>query len=70
LPELTKPPIRLPADWIERVNEAHTPAELEALRTCVNRQRPFGHREWIRDHDPRPRETTPIRRRGQPRKGN
>jgi putative transposase len=70
LPELTAPPIRLPTDWIERVNEAHTPAELEALRTCVNRQRPFGHREWIRDHDPHPRETTPIRRRGRPRKEN
>jgi hypothetical protein len=36
----------LPANWTARVNEAQSPAELKALRESVNRQRPYGGREW------------------------
>jgi len=46
-PRLSPPPIRLPRDWAGRVNEPQTPAELEALRACVNRQRPYGDDCWV-----------------------
>jgi len=44
---LAPPPLDLPKDWIQIVNLPQTAAELEAIRTCVNRQRPFGDPEWI-----------------------
>lgn len=40
------PPSGLPADWLERVNRPETEEELEALRTSVNRERPFGSDHW------------------------
>jgi putative transposase len=44
---LTPPPLELPKDWIQIVNLPQTAAELDAIRTCVNRQRPFGDPEWM-----------------------
>jgi len=44
---LAQPPIQLPGNWIDYVNEAQSPDELEALRACVNRQLPFGSRAWV-----------------------
>ena len=44
--ELTTPPLRLPAWWAEFVNQPQTAAELEDLRTSVNRQRPYGDASW------------------------
>jgi putative transposase len=46
---LTPPPIALPGNWAEWVNLPQTAAELEAIRTSVNRQRPFGDPEWVYD---------------------
>lgn len=43
---LTDPPSGLPGDWVRWVNEAQTTAELEAMRKCVNSQRPFGDAHW------------------------
>ena len=45
--QLAPPPTPLPANWIEYVNEPQTAAEIEAVRICVNRQRPYGHDEWV-----------------------
>jgi putative transposase len=45
--ELTSPPLPLPQGWCEFVNQPQTAVELDAIRTCVNRQRPFGDPEWI-----------------------
>ncbi|NNC64602.1 MAG: transposase [Gammaproteobacteria bacterium] len=39
-------PVPLPNDWLEFVNCPQTPAELESLRRCVNRGRPFGSSSW------------------------
>ncbi len=39
-------PIERPGDWVDFVNEAQTAAELEAIRTSVNRGRPFGDDAW------------------------
>jgi len=44
---LTEPPIELPRDWTDLVNSPQTSCELKALRTCVNRQRPFGNDAWV-----------------------
>ncbi len=44
---LAAPPIALPSDWTQWVNTPQTAAELEAIRTSVNRQRPYGDPEWV-----------------------
>lgn len=67
-PLLSEPPVKLPLDWAARVNEPQSPAELEALRSCVNRQRPFGDRQWIEENGTRPRQGPPARGRGRPRR--
>ena len=46
--ELATPPVALPSYWRHLVNEPQTEAELVAIRTCVNRQRPFGAEAWAR----------------------
>jgi putative transposase len=45
--ELSSPPVELPSYWKEFVNQPQTAAELEAIRTSVNRQRPFGDPDWV-----------------------
>jgi putative transposase len=47
--ELEAPPLELPNWWTQFVNQPMTAAELEAIRTSVNRQRPFGDPEWVRE---------------------
>jgi len=44
---VSSPPIRLPSNWTEYVNEPHSRSELECLRSCVHRQRPFGEVSWV-----------------------
>jgi putative transposase len=39
-------PEPMPSDWIDRVNEPQTEAELEALRRSVQRGCPFGASPW------------------------
>jgi putative transposase len=46
-PELTAPQCPLPIDWLSYVNAAQTTEELDALRACVNRQRPYGSDQWV-----------------------
>ena len=50
---LEPPPMPLPANWTEFVNQPQTAAELEAIRTSVNRQRPFGDPELGQTKGPR-----------------
>jgi putative transposase len=40
-------PLPRPAGWADWVNEAHTAAELEALRRCVVRGCPYGSEPWV-----------------------
>lgn len=64
---LAETPMPLPTDWINRVNEPQTPDELESLRECVNRQRPFGDDQWVAvTATSLPAKV--ARRRGRPRK--
>ena len=44
---LAPSPVTLPANWAEWVNRPQTPVELEQLRACVNRQRPYGSEDWV-----------------------
>jgi putative transposase len=44
---LSAPPLELPTDWTEFVNQPQTAPEVEAIRTSVNRQRPFGDPDWV-----------------------
>jgi putative transposase len=39
-------PVEAPSNWLKWVNRAETAAELEALRTCVKRGRPYGDDRW------------------------
>ena len=48
-PMLANSPTPLPSAWTEFVNQPQTAAELEAIRTSVNRQRPFGDAVWVRE---------------------
>jgi putative transposase len=49
LPWLDPGPVPRPADWLARVNEAQTEAELVRLRQSVARGAPFGGEEWTRE---------------------
>ena len=44
---IVEPPVSLPADWGHLVDLPQTPAEIEALRACVNKQAPYGSEAWI-----------------------
>lgn len=45
--DLAPSPVPLPENWIAYVNEPQTPAEVESIRTCIQRQRPFGAEHWV-----------------------
>jgi putative transposase len=47
--KITESPVTLPSYWRHLVNEPQTAAELAEIRTCVNRQRPFGDQGWVED---------------------
>ena len=40
-------PVPLPSYWVDYVNDPQTDAELEAIRTSVRRERPFGAADWV-----------------------
>jgi putative transposase len=45
-PLLDAPPIDLPIDWIDIVNEPQTQAEIDAIRKATEREEPYGHDDW------------------------
>lgn len=50
VPRILSPwPIPRLRDWIGRVNAALSEQELAAMRTCVNRGRPFGDEVWTEE---------------------
>jgi REP-associated tyrosine transposase len=46
---MSEPPVALPSFWRQWVNEPQTDVELTEVRTCVNRERPFGPADWVKD---------------------
>lgn len=67
--ELARSAVPLPDNWADYVNEPQTPAEVESIRTCIQRQRPFGAGGWV-EHQASDRgllhSLTPL---GRPRRG-
>ncbi len=61
-------PIRRPSGWTARTNTALTQPELDSIRTCVSRGRPYGSEEWTEEICERTGTWSSIRRRGRPRK--
>ncbi|MHB1158142.1 MAG: transposase [Phycisphaerales bacterium] len=67
-PALSEGPVDRPGNWTRRVNQAETEQELEALRHCVRRGRPYGQTQWVRRTAQRLGLEWTIRPRGRPRK--
>jgi putative transposase len=65
---LSTPPVRLPPDWEEYVDAPQTAAEVEAIRVCVNRQRPYGGESWVCETAPTLGLEFSLRPRGRPKK--
>ena len=66
--ELTPWPVPRPADWVETVNAAIKPEELELLRLHVQRGRPLGSDAWMRQVVREMGLESTVRDRGRPRK--
>ena len=73
-PVLTPGPVRHLADWLRYVNEPQTEAEVESLRECIRRRRPYGDDSWTRrtarkmdlEASLHPRGRPPKKQAGQP----
>jgi putative transposase len=63
-------PVPEPADWVELVNAAQSEAELEAVRRCAQRGRPYGPAAWQRETAGRLGLEAMLRPRGRPRKAS
>ncbi|MFZ5829677.1 MAG: hypothetical protein ACOY3P_06300, partial [Planctomycetota bacterium] len=66
-PILSAWPLPHPVDWMEIVNQPQTEAELEALRCCVHRSRPYGDPAWVADVAKRLGLEWTLRPRGRPK---
>ncbi len=64
---LTAWPISRSPDWDERVNQALTDTELQAVRTSPQRGSPFGEASWIESTAKRLNLESSLRPRGRPR---
>jgi putative transposase len=69
VPLITEWPIDRPHDWVDYVNRAETPAELESVRQCIERGRPFGQAPWRDGVAKRLGLESTLRPRGRPKKG-
>lgn len=65
---LTSAPLPLPSWWAEFVNLPQTAAELEQIRTSVNRQRPYGDADWMASQAKRASLEQTLRDFGRPRR--
>lgn len=67
-PVLDAGPVPRPEAWLERVNQPQNDAELESLRECLRRGRPFGHSAWMLATAKQLDLESSLRPRGRPRK--
>ena len=65
---LAQGPVEHALDWLRYVNEAQTEAEVEALRECIRRRRPYGDETWTEQTARRMGLEASLRPRGRPRK--
>jgi putative transposase len=64
-PQLTAPPIDLPANWTDFVNTPHTAGELAAIRGAIDNGAPFGDADWSKAAS----DAIGWRPQGRPKKG-
>jgi putative transposase len=64
---LTEWPIERPGNWVQRVNQAETTAELEALRQSIRRSSPYGSPQWRQKTAKQLNLQWTLRPRGRPR---
>ena len=62
------PPIELPVDWGEFVDQPLTVKELESIRYSVNHQAPFGSEKWKKKMCKELGLEHMLRQRGRPKK--
>jgi putative transposase len=67
-PPLDLGPVPRPAGWLEYVNSPQTEAEVEAVRECIRRRRPYGCPTWVEEAALRLGLEASLRPRGRPRK--
>jgi putative transposase len=60
-------PVPMPAQWVERVNEPLTQTELDAMRQCIVRGRPFGSDSWTHQTADQLGLQSTLRSRGRPK---
>ena len=65
---LSEWPVRRPRNWLDWVKEPQAEAELQALRQCLSRGRPFGSDTWVQRTSKRLGLESTLRPRGRPRK--
>ena len=67
VPELSAWPVDRPRGWTDRVNRPQSAAELETLRQCLTRGRPYGKAAWVNRMAKRLGLESTLRPRGRPR---
>ncbi len=67
-PALSPRPLEQPRNWTARVNGNMAEKQLEALRECVDRGRPFGGEQWVAATAKRLGLEFTLRGAGRPRK--
>jgi len=64
----TPAPVSKPEGWLEFVDAPQSPAELDALRRCTQRNAPFGSTPWVRETAESLGLEASVRNLGRPRK--
>jgi putative transposase len=59
-------PVDVPSNWPAWVDRPETPAEIDALRRCVNRGQPFGDDKWVKRTARKLSLESTLRPRGRP----
>jgi putative transposase len=65
-PQLALGPAPRPSNWVDRVNQAMTEAEEEAVRNAIRRGAPLGNEPWVRQTAKRLNLGFTLRGRGRP----
>ena len=68
LPVLATSPVPHALDWLAYVNEPQTEAEVESLRECIRRRRPYGDAAWMQGTARQMGLEASLRPRGRPPK--
>lgn len=70
VPTLDDWPVDRPRNWVQRVNQPESQAELDALRLCTQRGRPYGPSDWVQRMADQLGLRATLRPRGRPRRGD